>query len=143
MIGQVWLRPSAGWLVVFGLVLTGCTPEPRYEGQTASAWRARLKSRTLDDRWRAAEALGHLVPADAESVRALAEATRDPETAVRFHAVQALGRLGPAAAPAAPELRERAEKDPTYNTRDLAAKILARLGEGPARDGAGATGRGK
>jgi HEAT repeat protein len=125
------------------LLLSGCTPEPRYEGQTASAWRARLKSRTLDDRWRAAEALGHLTPPDEESIQALAEATRDPETAVRFHAVQALARLGPAAASAAPALRERAEKDPTYNTRDLAAKALARLEKGAAGGPAGATGRGE
>lgn len=114
------------WGLAFGVALTGCDPGPRFEGRPASYWRLQIKSRNVADRWRAAVALGKLTPPEEESVRALAEATKDPESSVRFHAVQALVRLGSAAAPAAPELRERLQ-DSTPQTREQARVALDRI----------------
>jgi hypothetical protein len=123
---------SAGyWWLILGVALTGCDPEPRFEGRTASYWQLQIKSRNVADRWRAAVALGKLTPPEEESVRALAKATGDPDSTVRFYAVQALVRLGPAAAPAAPELRERLQ-DSTLPTRELARQALAQIEKGAA-----------
>jgi HEAT repeat protein len=118
--------------LVAGVAFSGCDPEPRFEGKTASYWRLQIKSPNQADRWRAAVALGRLTPPAEESVRALAEATKDPDSTVRFHAVQALVRLGPAAAPAAPELRERLE-DSLPQTRQLARQALDRIEKGAGR----------
>jgi HEAT repeat protein len=123
---------SAGfWGLILGIALTGCDPDPRFEGRTASYWQQKIKSPNAADRWRAAVALGRLTPPTEEAVRALAEATKDPDSTVRFHAVQALVRLGSAAAPAAPELRERLQ-DSSPQTRELARQALSRIENGAA-----------
>ncbi|HVK15729.1 MAG TPA: HEAT repeat domain-containing protein [Fimbriiglobus sp.] len=119
------------WGLAFGVALAGCDPGPRFEGRSASYWQLQIKSRNVADRWRAAVALGKLTPPEEESVRALARATGDPDSTVRFYAVQALVRLGPAAAPAAPELRERLQ-DSTPPTRELARQALAQIENGAA-----------
>jgi HEAT repeat protein len=132
-----------GWGLVLAFTLVGCAdPEPRFEGLPASHWLGQIKSANKAERWRAAIALGELGPGVPGGVRALAEATKDPESSVRFHAVQALSRLGPAAAPAADELRERLQ-DSTPQTRDLARRTLDQIEKGTtstAKSGAPAPG---
>jgi HEAT repeat protein len=113
------------WGLTVGLVLTGCSAERRFEGRPLSYWQERIKSPNKADRWRAAVALGELPPTTS-SVRLLAEATKDPDSSVRYHAVRALVTLGPAAAPAAEELRERLQ-DPTPQTRTLAERALRQI----------------
>jgi HEAT repeat protein len=90
---------------------------------------------TSDDsfyRVTSAWALSHIAPRTPEVARAiapiLAGALRHERPFVRIEAAEALGRLGPAAGPAIPELERMATNDPNERARKTAAAALGKIG---------------
>jgi hypothetical protein len=92
--------------VGLGLLLFGCSPEPRYKTLPASHWLQQIKDRDATNRYHAAHALGEMGPSVKGALPALIKALDDPHTTVRWEAVKALAKFGPAAENAAPRLRQ-------------------------------------
>jgi HEAT repeat protein len=76
----------------------------------------------------ARDALARAGRPDDSEVPALRKLLKDRYTAARRYAVDALGELGPAAAPAVPDLAERAAEDLVAEVRRKAVEALARVG---------------
>lgn len=91
-----------------------------------------LASENAQTRANAALLLGELGPEAQPAVAELGRlAAEDPQWDVRFRAVEALGRMGPAAADAEAQLRDAAQ-DEDPNVRAAAEAVLAQLGGEPA-----------
>ncbi len=71
------------------------------------------------------QAVGALRAIDLDDLGMLQSLLNHKEATVRGLASDALGRLGPTAAPALPQLREKAEKDPEEKVRQVAKKAVA------------------
>ncbi|MFH1723235.1 MAG: HEAT repeat domain-containing protein [Elusimicrobiota bacterium] len=78
-------------------------------------------------RWRAADALGMLVPPAERAVKPLMRALKDPNQRVRSSAALALGNIGPAAERAT-RLLNKALKDANADVRYSAKTALERIG---------------
>jgi HEAT repeat protein len=122
----VSLRRAWPAAVLLGLLVAGCSPEPRYESLPASYWLKELSEGNTSQRYHAAHALGVMGPSVKGAVPALTQALKDKNHLVRFEAVQALGKFGPAAREALPALRECLEdKDPTVRkAANVAVQIV-------------------
>jgi HEAT repeat protein len=115
---------------VFGLLLPGCSPEPRYQSRPASFWLKELTEDTASRRYHAAHALGEMGPSVKGAVPALRQALKDPNHFVRFEAAVALGKFGPAARDALPDLRERLQ-DSDRSVREAAEAAVKRVEQPP------------
>ncbi|MFH1723856.1 MAG: HEAT repeat domain-containing protein [Elusimicrobiota bacterium] len=78
-------------------------------------------------RWRAADALGTLIPPAEKAVKPLMRALKDPNPRVRSSAALALGNIGPASEKAA-RLLQKALKDENADVRYSAETALERIG---------------
>lgn len=103
--------------------------QPAYLGVSVGDWGAALKGRDPLERRLAAHALAEIGPAACETVPALIEALRDPESFVRVWAAAALARVQPRSAYVIPALAA-AMHDEIAFVRSLAAWHLGRLGPG-------------
>lgn len=92
--------------VGLGLLLQGCSPEPRYKTLPASYWLKQIRDRDASNRYHAAHALGEMGPSVPGALPALIQALDDPHTTVRWEAVQALAKFGPEAKEAVPRVRQ-------------------------------------
>ena len=81
-------------------------------------------------RWKGLRALWRL---GERAVPTLTQALRDEDPAVREFAADALGRIGPAAEAAVPELLRAIAGDFDSSVRQAAARALAAIGSGAAR----------
>jgi hypothetical protein len=126
---QLVIRRRMLPLAVLGLLLPGCSPEPRYQSRPASVWLAELGDGDPTRRYHAAHALGVMGPSVPGAVPALTQALKDKNPLVRFEAVQALGKYGPAAHDALPGLRE-CMQDSDRTVRQ-AAEVAVKMVEKP------------
>jgi len=117
-------------LAAAGLLLCGCSPEPRYKTLPASYWLKQIKDRDTTNRYHAAHALGKMGPAVEGALPALIKALDDPHTTVRWEAVQALAKFGPAAENAAPMLRQ-CLSDPERSVQMAAEVALKQVAKEP------------
>jgi len=90
-----------------------------------------LHSRSRNERWRAARALGEIGEASASAVPGLVPLLRDRSFRVRYHAAAALGMMGTAAVPAVPHLIPLLVSDSEKEQRQ-AAHALGRIGAAAA-----------
>jgi HEAT repeat protein len=114
--------------VGLGLLVLGCSPEPRYKTLPASYWLKQLTDRDAANRYHAAHALGKMGPSVEGALPALIKSLDDPHATVRWEAVQALGKFGPAAKDAVPRLRERLQ-DPERSVQraaEVALKVITK-----------------
>ena len=75
-------------------------------------------------------ALARVDPTGSVAIPGLTLALRDPEMFVRSSAADALGKFGPKARAAAPELLRLVRDDPEESTRDSAGSALGKVGAG-------------
>ena len=75
-----------------------------YDGKNAAHWITQLSHADARTRWLAAYALGRIAPQDAAAVAALTRGVDDDDIKVCRYSIHALGRIGPAAKSAAPQL---------------------------------------
>jgi HEAT repeat protein len=107
-------------------VLTGCNPEPVYQGRPIHVWRQELKHPDATARWHAAAVFAVVRPPVREVIPDLTECLQDPESKVRWEAAVALGQMGPEAAEAVPALT-RLLNDPVYFVRVAATEALKKI----------------
>lgn len=117
----VWLDPSRR-------LLGRLAGEPFYDGRPASAWRDEL---TGKDEVKASAALQALAAGKGEAVPVCERLLADPDPAVRWRAAEALGGIGPAAAPAGPGLIA-ALNDPDRLVRGAAVRAVGKVTPDPA-----------
>ena len=103
-----------------------------YDDKNAAHWVSELSSSNARARWLAAYALGRIAPQDAAAVAALTQRIDDDDLKVCRYSIHALGRIGPAAKSAVPELIKVIEL--AGNVCDCRArKRTTSLSEGPSR----------
>ncbi len=94
---------------------------------------ARLRHAPGDDHWGVAisaalTGLGRIEPLTTEVLDALRESVRSPQQDTQIAAIRALAKLGPAAAPAVPDIVAVLYGDASYQVYQDAAAALARIG---------------
>jgi len=86
-------------------------------------------SQPTEARWNAARTLGKVGPKGASAVKALVTASRDPEPTIREHSVEAIGDIGPAAAPEGLPALVAALSDEYFKARRDAVRSMGYIGE--------------
>ena len=117
-------------LVVAGLLLFGCSPEPTYKTLPASYWLKQIRDRDAANRFHAAYALGEMGPSVKGSLPTLIKALDDPHVTVRWEAIKALAKFGPAAKNAVPMLRQ-CLSDPEQSVQMAAEIALKEIAKEP------------
>ena len=117
-------------LAAAGLLLFGCSPEPRYKTLPASYWLKQIRDKDAANRFHAAYALGEIGPSVNRALPALIRALDDPHVTVRWEAIKALAKFGPAAKNAAPMLRQ-CLSDPERSVQMAAEAALKEIAKEP------------
>ena len=113
-----------GGVLILTLLISGCSEEQKIKWEVNKQIR-RIKSKNVEVRVDAAEALGQIGPA---AIMALIQALKDKgDSSVRYSSGKALGQIGPKAKAAVPALAQ-ALKDEDEWVRANAAEALGRIG---------------
>ena len=121
-------------LAVLVLLVSGCTPEPLYNGKPLSYWKQELLSKDPPARWRAAATMREVGPRARVAIPELIECLHDDEFRIVFNAATALGNIGPDAREAVPELI-KLQSHPVSNVREAAAEALKKIDADTAQEG--------
>ena len=113
-----------GGVLILTLLISGCSEEQKIKWEVNKQIR-RIKSKNVEVRVDAAEALGQIGPA---AIMALIQALKDKgDSSVRYWPAKALAQIGPKAKAAVPALAQ-ALKDEDEWVRANAAEALGRIG---------------
>lgn len=126
MTGRWTLARMRPGLLLALAVLQACGGEPGHRGRTFAEWQRDLESDSPAIRLKAVEALEQ---AGAPGVPRLVVALGSADSAVRWRAARALGRLGPLACEAVPAIGAVVARDPDRQARVIAAESLGWIGD--------------
>ena len=122
-----WTRVGGGCIALLCLTVpAGCRGRAHYEGKSAAALEAMLRSDNPAVQAQGAHGLSRLGPEARAAVPALIDALRSKEAPVRESAALALGQIGPDARTAVPALT-RLTQDPDHLVRKAAQEALQQL----------------